>query len=200
MEWQLCHSVFMLMMRACMPPFGSLEKEELPCNRECQSDKSWERKYRFCDWGSKTKCFTYFMFSRSCCFVSSCLADCRSGLLITVIDMEESGAGCQKPQRERRGPWVCRQSVLVGRGKHKWSLLGMQGLCWPREELGSRGGASLWAAQQKTQLFLMNAKKHQGKQIPGIKLAPKPYSLCNTPYEHCSYAIKSILAQTSRRA
>lgn len=136
------------------------ERQDLSADDKERKTDNAERENRFFLSVSKKKRFTYFMFSRSCCFVSSCLADCGSGLLIAVIDMEESGAGCQKPQREkRRGPSVCRRSVPVGWGKHKSSLLGMQGLCWPREELRLRGGASLWSAQQKTQLFLMNAKK-----------------------------------------
>lgn len=70
-----------------------------------------ERKHRFFLSISKKKRFTYFMFSHSCCFVSSCLADCGPGLLIAVIDMEESGAGCQKPQKKKERtlslPLVC---------------------------------------------------------------------------------------------
>lgn len=78
------------------------------------SEKKKERKHRFLLSASKKKCFTYFMFSRSCCFVSSCLADCRSGLLIAVIDTEESGAGCQKPQKKKeRTPSL--PSVCAGR-------------------------------------------------------------------------------------
>lgn len=40
---------------------------------------------------------------RSCCFASSFLAECRSGLLIAMIDMLESGPGCQKPQNKKKG-------------------------------------------------------------------------------------------------
>lgn len=62
----------------------------------------------------------------------------------------------------------------------------MRGLCWPGEELRLRGGASLWSARQKTQLFLMNA----GKQTAGINRAA---------HEHYRYAIKSMQAQTGSR-
>lgn len=78
-----------------------------------------ERKHRFRLSVSKKKCFTYFMFCRSCCFVSSCLADCGSGLLIAVIDMQESGSGCQKPQQKKKKSRGPSQSVPVGRSKHK---------------------------------------------------------------------------------
>lgn len=70
------------------------------------------RENRFFLAGSRKKRFAYFMFSRSRCFVSSCLADCRSGLLIAVIDMKESGVGCQKPQKKKESTSVYRCSVL----------------------------------------------------------------------------------------
>lgn len=63
---------------------------------------------------SKNKRFTYFIFSRSCCFVSSCLADCGSGLLIAVIDTEESDASCQKPQKKKERT-LSLLSVCAGR-------------------------------------------------------------------------------------
>lgn len=77
--------------------------------------KLWGKKAQSSSQYAEKKRFTSSVFSRSCCFVSSCLADCRSGLLIAVIDTEESGAGCQKPQRKKGGEdpqSVCRQSEV----------------------------------------------------------------------------------------
>ncbi|MEQ2193115.1 hypothetical protein XENOCAPTIV_024083, partial [Xenoophorus captivus] len=47
-----------------------------------------------------------------------CLADCGSGLLIALIDMQESGAGCQKPQKKKERTLCC-WSTPAGRGKHQ---------------------------------------------------------------------------------
>ncbi|CAB1441835.1 unnamed protein product [Pleuronectes platessa] len=88
-----------LRRKVSVPRFGLIAKLSSEDN-ERKTDKA-ERENRFFSSVSRKKRFTYFMFSRSCCFVSSCLADCGSGLLIAVIDMEESGAGCQKPQKKK---------------------------------------------------------------------------------------------------
>lgn len=61
------------------------------------------------------------------------LADCGSARLIALIDTEESGAGCQKPQQKQE-----RTLSLL--------LVWAQSLCWPEEELQLGGGASLWSA------------------------------------------------------
>lgn len=127
----------------------------------------------------KPKRFTYFIFSRTYCFVSSCLADCWSGLLIAVIDTEESDAGCQKPQKkEERTLSLPRRWGEVDTSK---SLPGMQGLCWRGEELQ---GATLWCAREKkTQLLLMNEEENKklalGMQLETHEREPAEFSLSN---------------------
>lgn len=99
-----------------MPHLAYHEREELSSNdKDRKTDQAETKQILLLSIQNQTLHLLYF---RSHCFVSSCLADCGSGLLIAVIDTEESDAGCQKPQK-KKGEDVCCWSAPVGRGKNK---------------------------------------------------------------------------------
>ncbi|KAK9534566.1 hypothetical protein VZT92_007005 [Zoarces viviparus] len=87
------------------------------------------------------------MHSHSRCFLSSCLAGCGSGLLIAAIDTEESGAGCQKPQKKKKRRGEDPQCAGRARSAPPGPSLVRRTYVGPQRSRDSRGGASLWSAQ-----------------------------------------------------
>lgn len=155
--------------------------------------QSGERKHRFSLAASQKKHFTDFTLSR---FMLLCFK-LLGWLQVWPADYSDRHGGIwrwlpETTEEKGEDPLVCRQPVPVGRGKHKQSPLGMQGLCWPREELRLRRRCqSVVHSVESTIIFNERKKKETtGKQIAGINRAA---------HEHYCYAIQSVPAQTSCR-